>query len=91
VTILLQVIAALEYPMKLAQAWTGNNACHKWTFVTCDSYGRVITVNIAKILRIATNFHDLAVDKIMKCSEDRQSYPTNKQQISHENEKCKRE
>ena len=48
VTTLLEVAGALGYPMKLAEAWTGNNACNPWAFVTCDSGGKVITVNFAK-------------------------------------------
>ncbi|KAK1381127.1 receptor-like kinase TMK4 [Heracleum sosnowskyi] len=37
VNVLLAVAGAFGYPMSLAEAWTGNDACAKWTFVTCDS------------------------------------------------------
>ncbi|KAK1397674.1 hypothetical protein POM88_007537 [Heracleum sosnowskyi] len=37
VNVLLAVAGALGYPMSLAEAWTENDACAKWTFVTCDS------------------------------------------------------
>lgn len=48
VSALLQVAGALGYPVKLAEAWTGNDACNSWTFVTCDLSRKVITVNFAK-------------------------------------------
>ncbi|GAB4851869.1 Receptor-like kinase tmk4 [Ancistrocladus abbreviatus] len=48
VTTLLEVAGALGYPMTLAESWQGNNACNQWTFVTCDSNGKVIAVNFAK-------------------------------------------
>uniref|UniRef100_A0A2N9HN98 Protein kinase domain-containing protein n=1 Tax=Fagus sylvatica TaxID=28930 RepID=A0A2N9HN98_FAGSY len=48
VTILLEVAAALGYPIKLAISWKGNNVCDGWTFIMCDSVGKVITVNFTK-------------------------------------------
>ncbi|XP_050372921.1 receptor-like kinase TMK4 [Argentina anserina] len=45
VTTLLQVAGALGYPESLAEAWTGNDACDSWSYITCDSSGKVITVN----------------------------------------------
>ncbi|WOH13459.1 hypothetical protein DCAR_0832969 [Daucus carota subsp. sativus] len=49
VNVLLAVAGALSYPISLAEAWTGNDACAKWTFVTCDSRGKSVrTLNFAK-------------------------------------------
>ncbi|XP_004298216.1 PREDICTED: probable receptor protein kinase TMK1 [Fragaria vesca subsp. vesca] len=46
VTTLLQVAGALGYPESLAEAWTGDNACESWSFISCDSARKVvITVN----------------------------------------------
>ncbi|XP_057523848.1 receptor-like kinase TMK4 [Amaranthus tricolor] len=45
---LLKVAGALDYPLKLAEAWQGNNACSKWPFVTCDASGNIIKVNLSK-------------------------------------------
>ncbi|KAL2904610.1 Receptor-like kinase TMK4 [Bienertia sinuspersici] len=49
VSTLLKVAGALGYPAKLANEWTDNDACNSWTFVTCDSNKKVITVNFAKL------------------------------------------
>ncbi|KNA14906.1 hypothetical protein SOVF_103090 [Spinacia oleracea] len=48
VTALLQIAGDLGYPIKLADSWNGNDACNRWTFITCDLNGNVITVNFAK-------------------------------------------
>ncbi|KAG2726391.1 hypothetical protein I3760_01G110200 [Carya illinoinensis] len=48
VTTLLEVAAALGYPIKLANAWQGNNACDGWSFITCDPQGKITIVNFAK-------------------------------------------
>ncbi|GMY32080.1 receptor-like kinase tmk4 [Fagus crenata] len=48
VTTLLEVTAALGYTIKLAIFWQGNNVCDGWTFIMCDSLGKVITVNFTK-------------------------------------------
>lgn len=49
VTSLLEVAGALGYPMQLAQSWKGNDACQRWTFVSCDSSGKnVTTVSFGK-------------------------------------------
>ncbi|KZV34881.1 hypothetical protein F511_00783 [Dorcoceras hygrometricum] len=49
VTVLLYVAAALGYPLSLAEAWQGNNACQDWRFINCDSQGKNVTVvNMAK-------------------------------------------
>ncbi|XP_021749188.1 receptor-like kinase TMK4 [Chenopodium quinoa] len=48
VTALLNIAGALGYPIKLADAWIGNDACNSWIFVTCDSSHRVVSVNFAK-------------------------------------------
>ncbi|XP_021728852.1 receptor-like kinase TMK4 [Chenopodium quinoa] len=48
VTALLHIAGALGYPIKLADAWTGNDACNSWIFVTCDSSHHVVSVNFAK-------------------------------------------
>jgi hypothetical protein len=48
VTILLEVAAALGYPIKLASSWQGNDACDSWSFITCDSQKKIINVNFGK-------------------------------------------
>lgn len=48
VTILLEVAAALGYPIKLASSWQGNDACDGWSFITCDSQKKIINVNFGK-------------------------------------------
>ncbi|XP_021749180.1 receptor-like kinase TMK4 [Chenopodium quinoa] len=48
VTTLLEVAGALGYPLKLAEAWQGNDACNKWPYVTCDASGNIIRVNLSK-------------------------------------------
>ncbi|XP_062166241.1 receptor-like kinase TMK4 [Alnus glutinosa] len=48
VTILLEVAAALGYPIKLASSWQGNDACAGWSFITCDSQKKIINVNFGK-------------------------------------------
>nr|XP_023923589.1 receptor-like kinase TMK4 [Quercus suber] len=48
VTTLLEIASAFGYPIKLANSWTGNNACTGWTFINCDSQGNIITINFAK-------------------------------------------
>ncbi|GMY32109.1 receptor-like kinase TMK4 [Fagus crenata] len=54
VTTLLEIAAALEYPIKLASSWSGNNACNQWTSVICDSQGTIITVNFGKLGFVGT-------------------------------------
>ncbi|GMY04785.1 receptor-like kinase TMK4 [Fagus crenata] len=54
VTTLLEVAAPLGYPIKLANSWTGNNACNDWTFIICDSQASIITVNFAKQQLVGT-------------------------------------
>ncbi|KAK9281101.1 hypothetical protein L1049_003994 [Liquidambar formosana] len=44
VTALLAVAGALEYPMTLAESWEGNDPCQGWSFITCDSEGKNVTV-----------------------------------------------
>ncbi|KAG9159667.1 hypothetical protein Leryth_022528 [Lithospermum erythrorhizon] len=49
VTALLDVAGAIGYPMALAEAWTGNNACSEWRFISCDSQKKNVTiVNLGK-------------------------------------------
>ncbi|ONI28913.1 hypothetical protein PRUPE_1G168400 [Prunus persica] len=45
VNTLLEVAGALAYPILLAESWEGNNACDRWSFIVCDTQGKVITVN----------------------------------------------
>ncbi|OVA12989.1 Protein kinase domain [Macleaya cordata] len=46
---LLTIAGALGYPNSLADSWVGNNPCQSWTFITCDSQGKNVTViNFAK-------------------------------------------
>ncbi|XP_038874684.1 receptor-like kinase TMK4 [Benincasa hispida] len=47
VSVLLAVAGAFGYPISLADAWEGNNACQDWSFVVC-TVGKVTTVNFAK-------------------------------------------
>ncbi|CAH8314366.1 unnamed protein product [Eruca vesicaria subsp. sativa] len=45
---LLAVAGGLGYPSMLAESWQGDNACDGWAYVTCDSDGKVVTLNLAK-------------------------------------------
>ncbi|CAL8992041.1 unnamed protein product [Prunus brigantina] len=45
VTTLLEVAKAFGYPILLAESWERNNACDGWSFIVCDTQGKVITVN----------------------------------------------
>ncbi|XVE84656.1 hypothetical protein DITRI_Ditri17bG0030500 [Diplodiscus trichospermus] len=47
VATLLDIAGGFGYPVPLSDDWAGNDAC-KWPFVTCDTQGNVITVNLAK-------------------------------------------
>ncbi|XP_057781002.1 receptor-like kinase TMK4 [Salvia miltiorrhiza] len=47
VTVLLEIAAAMYYPMTLAEAWEGNDACQQWQFVTCEK-GSVVVINFSK-------------------------------------------
>ncbi|KAF9606177.1 hypothetical protein IFM89_023632 [Coptis chinensis] len=64
VTTLLDIAGAMGYPMNLAQSWPGNDACHGWTFITCDSQGKNVTViNFSKqhfVGTISPAYGDLA-------------------------------
>lgn len=44
VSVLLDVAGALGYPLALADAWKGNDACQQWRFITCDSQGKNVTI-----------------------------------------------
>ncbi|KAM0064965.1 putative protein kinase RLK-Pelle-LRR-IX family [Helianthus debilis subsp. tardiflorus] len=49
VMVLLEVAGAIGYPLSLAQSWEGNDACQKWSFISCDSSGKNVTsVNFGK-------------------------------------------
>ena len=48
VTTLLEVAEDLGYPIELANTWKGNDACQGWTYVICDTDGKVVTVNFQK-------------------------------------------
>ncbi|KAM7489143.1 hypothetical protein LguiB_026627 [Lonicera macranthoides] len=55
VTVLLEVAGAIGYPMNLAESWQGNDACQRWTFISCDSLGKnVTTVNFGKQQYVGT-------------------------------------
>ncbi|XVE81233.1 hypothetical protein DITRI_Ditri15bG0046700 [Diplodiscus trichospermus] len=47
VTTLLEIAGGFRYPASLSDDWAGNDAC-QWAFITCDTQGNVITVNLAK-------------------------------------------
>ncbi|XVF65366.1 hypothetical protein PTKIN_Ptkin09bG0242600 [Pterospermum kingtungense] len=47
VATLLEIAGGFGYPVSLSDDWSGNDAC-QWAFVTCDTQGVVITVNLAK-------------------------------------------
>ena len=49
VAILLEVAAALGYPVKLASSWQGNDACVSWSFIACDSQKMIASVNFGKL------------------------------------------
>ncbi|XP_010246967.1 PREDICTED: receptor-like kinase TMK4 [Nelumbo nucifera] len=48
VTVLLAMAGGFGYPMSLAEAWVGNNACHGWAFITCDSQKNVTVISLGK-------------------------------------------
>ena len=54
VTTLLEIAAAFGYPIKLANSWTGNNACNGLTSIICDSQGNIITINFPKQQLVGT-------------------------------------
>ncbi|XP_059446985.1 receptor-like kinase TMK4 [Corylus avellana] len=54
VTVLLEVAAALGYPIKLASSWQGNDVCVSWSYITCDSQKKVTNVNFAKLGFVGT-------------------------------------
>ncbi|XWS18269.1 hypothetical protein CRYUN_Cryun32bG0029300 [Craigia yunnanensis] len=45
VTTLLEIAAALRYPLKLSDSWSGNDACKNWSFVSCDSEKNINTID----------------------------------------------
>ncbi|XP_010532727.1 PREDICTED: receptor-like kinase TMK4 [Tarenaya hassleriana] len=47
VTTLLEVAGGFGFPAMLADTWQGDDACG-WAYVTCDSSGRIITLNLGK-------------------------------------------
>ncbi|XP_022964555.1 receptor-like kinase TMK4 [Cucurbita moschata] len=47
VSVLLEVAGAFGYPISLADAWEGDDACQNWRFVVCTD-GKVTTINIGK-------------------------------------------
>ncbi|XVF28992.1 hypothetical protein REPUB_Repub15cG0081300 [Reevesia pubescens] len=47
VSTFLEIAGGFGYPVFLSDDWAGNDAC-KWPFVTCDTQGNAITVNLAK-------------------------------------------
>ncbi|GLT49515.1 hypothetical protein SLA2020_230670 [Shorea laevis] len=47
VTIMLQIAGGFGYPVFLSDSWSGNDAC-QFSFVSCDTKGNVITVNLAR-------------------------------------------
>ncbi|XP_022958897.1 receptor-like kinase TMK4 [Cucurbita moschata] len=51
VSVLLAVAGAFGYPILLANAWEGNDACHNWNFVVCTE-GKVTNVNLRKQLLV---------------------------------------
>lgn len=44
VSILLSIEQGFGFPAKLADSWTGNDACNGWSFVSCDTQRRNVTV-----------------------------------------------
>jgi hypothetical protein len=54
VTILLEVAAALGYPIKLASSWQGNDACVSWSFIACNSQKMITSVNFGKLGFVGT-------------------------------------
>ncbi|KAK9141016.1 hypothetical protein Scep_010697 [Stephania cephalantha] len=44
VTTLLEIAGALGYPSNLAESWSGNDPCKEWSFITCDTDGKSVTV-----------------------------------------------
>lgn len=64
VTTMLDIAAKMYYPMALAEAWEGNDACNQWQFVTCER-GSVVVINFSKqkftgvIASTYANLHNL--------------------------------
>lgn len=46
---LLSVASALNYPVKLADSWTGNDPCTGWLGITCNGDGNVTVINFQKM------------------------------------------
>lgn len=46
---LLSVASALNYPVKLADRWNGNDPCAEWLGITCSGDGNVTVVNFQKM------------------------------------------
>ncbi|XP_077229536.1 receptor-like kinase TMK4 [Tasmannia lanceolata] len=44
VAVFLSIEEAVGYPSNLADAWKGNDPCKGWSFVSCDTQGKNITV-----------------------------------------------
>ncbi|GLT49505.1 hypothetical protein SLA2020_230570 [Shorea laevis] len=47
VTVMLEIAGGFGYPVSLSDSWSGNDV-RQFSFVTCDTKGNVITVNLAK-------------------------------------------
>nr|GEY94742.1 receptor-like kinase TMK4 [Tanacetum cinerariifolium] len=48
VSMLLEIVGELGYPLSLAEYWKGNDACARWEFVSYDANKNVTGVNFAK-------------------------------------------
>ncbi|XP_009794479.1 receptor-like kinase TMK4 isoform X1 [Nicotiana sylvestris] len=49
VTALLDVASGFGYPVSLAESWKGNDACKDWSFISCDTTRKNVTVaNLGK-------------------------------------------
>ncbi|KAL9240094.1 hypothetical protein vseg_014352 [Gypsophila vaccaria] len=48
VSVLLECAGGFGFPVKLADAWVGNDVCDGWLGVACDGSKNVVTVNLAK-------------------------------------------
>ncbi|KAJ4957185.1 hypothetical protein NE237_013968 [Protea cynaroides] len=48
VSALLDFLGDLNYPVKLASDWSGNNPCQGWLGLTCDSSSQVSVINLRR-------------------------------------------
>ncbi|XP_043687308.1 receptor protein kinase TMK1-like [Telopea speciosissima] len=48
VSALLDFLGGVNYPVKLATSWSGNDPCQTWLGITCDSNSKVSVINLRR-------------------------------------------